>query len=139
MYASIRKYSVIPGRVNEWMRRVQRGFVPLISNISGFVAYYALEVKDDEAITVSIFDTQAGAEESAWQAADWVTKNLASLNRGLAEITLAQVRISHVGRLAEEIVQGQNPAMPPVASVQPHLSDDDHGPYSSSTSTGTQM
>jgi hypothetical protein len=144
MYASVRKYSVISGKVDEWMRRVQAGFVPLISKVSGFIAYYALEVSDEEAITVSIFDTRAGAEESVWQAADWVTKNLASLNRGLTEITLSQVRISQVDRLPKATAQGQSPVIAQAvsashASSQAHTSDDDHGPYYSSVTAGTQM
>ena len=93
MYIAIRKYYIIPGMIDEWMQRVQEGFVPIISHVPGFVAYYVLEVRNDEAITVSIFDTQAGADESVRQAAEWVAHNLASLNQGLPEITLGQARI----------------------------------------------
>jgi len=93
MYIAIRKYYVIPGTVDEWMRRVQEGFVPIISQVPGFVAYYALEVRNDEAVTVSIFDTQAGADESVRRAAEWVAHNLASLNQGLPEITVGHARI----------------------------------------------
>ncbi len=93
MYIAIRKYYIIPGMIGEWMQRVQEGFVPIISQVPGYVAYYALEVRNDEAVTVSIFDTQAGAEESVRRATEWVTKNLVSLNQGLPEITVGQVRV----------------------------------------------
>ncbi len=143
MYASVRKYHVIPGRVDEWIQSVQTEFVPIISEVSGFIAYYAIEVRNDEAVTVSIFDTRAGAEESVWQAADWVTKNLASLNRGITEVTLGQVRVFQVDRLAEDTAQVQNPVMPQAvsashASSQSHAFNDDHGPYSPSVAAGTQ-
>jgi hypothetical protein len=82
--------------VDEWMRRVHWGFVPIISQVPDFVAYYALKVRDDEAVTVSIFDTQAGAEESVRQAAEWVATNIASLNQGLPEIVVGHVR-AHSG------------------------------------------
>ncbi len=36
MYTSIRKYYVIPGQVDELMQRIHRGFVPIISDVSGF-------------------------------------------------------------------------------------------------------
>ena len=93
MYIAIRKYYIIPGAVDEWMRRVQWGFVPIISQMPDFISYYALKTRDDEAISVSIFDTQAGAEESVRQAAEWVATNIASLNQGLPEITVGQARI----------------------------------------------
>lgn len=96
MYIAIRKYYIIPGAVDEWMRRVHWGFVPIISQAPDFVAYYALKVRDDEAVTVSIFDTQAGAEESVRQAAEWVATNIASLNQGLPEIIVGHVR-AHSG------------------------------------------
>jgi hypothetical protein len=143
MYASIRKYSVLPGRVNEWMRSVQEGFVPLVSEVSGFIAYYALEASNDQVVTVSIFDARAGAEESAWRAADWVTQHLASLNRGLTEMTLGQVRVVQINRLAEDTAIAHTPVMSPTgsashASPQTHSSDDDHGPFYPSVSAGTQ-
>jgi hypothetical protein len=93
MYIAIRKYYIIPGTIGEWMRRVKEGFVPIISQVPGFVGYYALEVRNDEAVTISIFDTQAGADESVRQAVEWVDHNLASLNQGLPEITVGQARV----------------------------------------------
>ena len=125
MYASVRKYSVLPGSVDEWTRHVQAEFVPLLSNVSGFIAYYALEGSNDEVVTVSIFDTQAGAEASVLQAADWGAKHGASLHQGVPEITVGHVRISQAVSDAP-------------ASSQTHTPDDDHGPYSSSVSPGTQ-
>jgi hypothetical protein len=100
MYASIRKYSIIPGSAKEFMRRVQQGFVPLISQVSDFRAYYVLQVRDDEVISFSLFDSQAGAEESVRRAADWVAKNLSSLLQGQPEITVGHVTIF-------QLVQGQ--------------------------------
>lgn len=96
MYIAVRTYYIIPGAVDEWIQRVQSGFVPIISQVPDFIAYYALQVRHDEAVTVSIFETQAGAEESVRQAAEWVAKHLASLNQGLPEITVGHVRV-HCG------------------------------------------
>jgi Antibiotic biosynthesis monooxygenase len=107
MYIAVRKYYIIPGEVDEWMQRVQSGFVPIISRVPGFLSYDAIQVRHDEAVTVSIFETQAGAEESVRQAADWVAKNLASLIQGLPEILVGHVRV-HSG-----------PVRSPVNSPQP--------------------
>jgi heme-degrading monooxygenase HmoA len=93
MYTAIRKYYVIPGRGDELIQRVQGGFVPIISEVSGFVAYYLLEVRNDEIVSISIFDTRTGAEESTRRAATWVEKNIASLIQGLPEITVGAVKV----------------------------------------------
>lgn len=105
MYTAIRKYYIIPGMVDEWMTRVHWGFVPIISMVPGFIAFYALQARDDEAVTVSIFDTQARAEESVRQAGDWVAKNLESLIQGLPEITVGQVRVYRTNKEQEAVVE----------------------------------
>ncbi len=93
------------------MRRVRKGFVPLISQVGGFRAYYVLEVRDDEVISVSIFDSQAGAEESVRHAADWVAKNINSFIQGLPEIAVGYVKVAQLekGQTAnmEEILREQ--------------------------------
>ena len=93
MYAALRQYYIIPGTADEFMRRVRDGFVPIISKVPGFVAYYVLQSGNDTVISVSIFDSQAGAEESTRQAADWVQHNIASFIRGLPEIKTGVVRV----------------------------------------------
>ena len=39
MYAAVRKYKTTPGAVSKLIQRVQEGFVPIISQVPGFVAY----------------------------------------------------------------------------------------------------
>jgi hypothetical protein len=51
---------------------VQETFVPLISEIPGFVAYYWADAGAGTMISVSVFEDRAGAEESNLRAADWV-------------------------------------------------------------------
>jgi heme-degrading monooxygenase HmoA len=93
MYASIRKYHVHPGTAEEFLRRVHQGFVPLISKTSGFRAYYVLQVGNDQVVSVSVFDSQAGAEESVRRAADWVAKNISSFIQDQPEVAVGHVRI----------------------------------------------
>jgi hypothetical protein len=38
MYVSVRKYQATPGSAEEAGRRVEEGFVPIISQVPGFVA-----------------------------------------------------------------------------------------------------
>jgi hypothetical protein len=93
MYAAVRKYKIAPGAVNTLMQRVQKGFVPIISQVPGFVAYYALDSGNDTVTSISVFDDQAGAEASTRAAADWIRQNMAELVQGAPEITAGDVLI----------------------------------------------
>jgi hypothetical protein len=61
--------------------------------VSGFRAYYVLQVGDEEVISVSLFDSPAGAQESVRRTADWVAKNLSAFIQGQPEIAVGHVRI----------------------------------------------
>ncbi|MCL4298638.1 MAG: hypothetical protein KJ077_23070 [Anaerolineae bacterium] len=93
MYASIRRYQMEPGSVDELMRRVNEGFVPIISQAPGFMAYYAVNGGGGVVASISVFESQAGAEESNRLAADWVKQNLAVLLPTPPEITAGEVGV----------------------------------------------
>ncbi len=79
MYASIRRYVVHPESVEEIARRISEGFVPIIRKIPGFVAYYVVDAGNGIGLSISIFEDQTGAEQSATAARDHIKENLASL------------------------------------------------------------
>lgn len=91
MYASIRRAKASPGSAAEIARRANEGFVPIISSIPGFMAYYVVDGGEDVVATVSIFSDRAGAEESNRRAADWVKQNVASLMATSLEFTTGEV------------------------------------------------
>jgi len=79
MFASVRRYEGIdPGSVDEVMQLVHEGFSNIISQAPGFIAYYALDAGDGVIASISVFEDQAGADESNRMAADWVAENLAA-------------------------------------------------------------
>src|ERR671928_813398 len=91
MHVAIRRYQTDPASVDEIMRQVNEGFIPIIKEADGFLAYYALNTGAGEIATVSIFEDQAGAEESVRMAADWVRQNLAALLPDPPQITAGEV------------------------------------------------
>lgn len=93
MYVSVRRYETNPGAVAEIMQRVQEGFVPIISQGPGFIAYYAVDAGQGVVASVSIFADKAGAEESNRMAAAWVKENLASLLPNPPQITAGEARV----------------------------------------------
>ena len=71
MYATVRRYEGV-SNPTEAAQRVNEGFVPLISQIPGFVAYYWVDAGGGVMISTSVFQDQASAEESNRSAADYV-------------------------------------------------------------------
>jgi len=90
VYATVRRYEGVTDSA-EAGRRVEEGFVPLIKGISGFVTYYWLDAGDGLMASTSVFEDQAGADESNERAADWVRENLASLLPNPPQITEGEV------------------------------------------------
>jgi hypothetical protein len=91
MHIAIRHYHTDPASVDEITRRVNEGFIPRIKDVEGFLAYYVVDAGAGEVSTVSVFEDQAGAEESTRVAADWVRQNLAELLPDPPEITAGEV------------------------------------------------
>ena len=102
MYAAIRKYSIKPQFMNEVMQRIQEEFLQIISRQPGFTAYYALRVGNDEVLTISVFETQAGAEGSTPLGFEWVKQNLAGFIQGVPETTVGWVFGSSFGPSGNE-------------------------------------
>ena len=90
MYATVRRYAGATDP-SETGRRVNEGFVPIISTIPGFVALYLVDAGGGVMISTSVFQDQSGAEESNRRAADYVRQNLASLLPNPPQITAGEV------------------------------------------------
>ena len=100
MYVAIRRMKAQPGSIDEAVRRVEQGLVPILSSVPGFVEYDVVQVGEDVGLTISVFETQEQAEESNRRAAEWVKENLAPLAAGPLEIGgVGEVRV-HQGRSA---------------------------------------
>ena len=97
MYAAIRRYKTIPGSNPEIARVATEGYLPIISKVPGFVAYYGLEAANDEYVAVAVFEDRAGAEESTRVTADFIRENLAPLLPTSPDITEGTVIVYQAG------------------------------------------
>ena len=91
MYATVRRYEGVtnPGEAG---RRVNESFVPLISQLPGFVAYYWVDAGGGVMISTTVFQDQASEEESNRKAADWVRQNnMAAVMPNPPHITAGEV------------------------------------------------
>ncbi|MFJ9846115.1 antibiotic biosynthesis monooxygenase [Kitasatospora sp. NPDC101155] len=90
MYAAVQRYEGVTDPA-EAGRRVAEGFVPLLRQVPGFVAYYWVDAGDGVMVSTSVFEDQAGAEESVRRAAGFVRDNLATLLPDPTQVTAGQV------------------------------------------------
>jgi hypothetical protein len=90
MYATVRRYEGVTDP-RETVRQVKEGFVPLISQVPGFVNYYWVDAGGSVFVSTSIFETQAGAEESNRRAADFVRQKMARLLPNPPQISEGEV------------------------------------------------
>ena len=102
MYSAIRKYSIKPNFMNEVMQRIQGEFLQIINREPGFIAYYAMRVGNNEVLTISVFETQAGAEGSTPMALEWVTRNLVGFVQGEPQTKVGWVFGSSFGPVNNE-------------------------------------
>ncbi len=93
MYMAIRSYTYKAGAFDQINTSVQNGFVPIVSKAPGFIAYHLVNTGSGTLSTVSLFENQAGADESTRMAAEWVKENLASLLEGPPEIKAGEVTV----------------------------------------------
>jgi quinol monooxygenase YgiN len=93
MFAAIRYYQADPPSIDEVVRRVQEEFVPIIRDMRGFVSYFILvpSEREEDIVSVSVFEDQQSAEESNRKAAEWVVQNLSELLRPNPDFASGQV------------------------------------------------
>ena len=85
MYASVRTYGNV-ARAEEVSALVERDLIPVLRRLPGFVAYHLFHAAD-RATAVTLFDTEAGAAESARLAVTWARERLTGFYAGEPEVT----------------------------------------------------
>jgi hypothetical protein len=90
MYVTVRRYEGVTDPT-EAARRVNEGFLAIISKVPGFVAYYWVDAGGGVMISTSVFQDQSGEEESNKLAADYVREKMASLLPKPPQITAGEV------------------------------------------------
>ncbi len=90
MYVAVRRYEGVtdPSKVGQL---VDEGFVPIISEIPGFVAYYFVDAGDGAMISTSVFENRSAEEESNWRAGEFVAQHLAPLLPNPPQITAGEL------------------------------------------------
>jgi hypothetical protein len=77
--------------VSEAGRLVDEGFIPIISEIPGFVAYYWVDAGEGVMISTSVFEHKEAEEQSNWRAGDFVARYMAPLLPNPPQITAGEL------------------------------------------------
>ena len=90
MYVAVRRYEGVTdpqkaGKVG------QEGFVPLISEMPGFVAHYFVDAGDGVMVATSVFEHKEAEEQSTFVAGEFVAEHLAPLMPNPPQVTAGEV------------------------------------------------
>ena len=92
MYAVIQRYSFNPQSSAALDRRMEQGFVPLLRQVLGFVAYYWLDTGAGTGTSLCVFEDQASAEAALDLAAGFIFEDLATL-ADMPAVMAGEVRV----------------------------------------------
>jgi hypothetical protein len=90
MYVAVRRYEGVTNP-SEAGRIVDEGFVPIISGMPGFMAYYWVDAGDGVMISTSVFEHKAAEEQSTFMAGEFVAEHLEPLMPNPPQITAGEV------------------------------------------------
>jgi hypothetical protein len=82
MYISYRKSKIDPRKLDEIVRLVNEGLMPILYESVGFVSYEMFLDDDNYICSVNMFTTRAAMEEANAAAGEWAREHLAELLKG---------------------------------------------------------
>jgi hypothetical protein len=90
MYAVVRRFEGV--RDSQKVAQVAKeGFVPVISEMPGFVAYYLVDAGDGVTVATSVFEHKDAEEQSTFVAGEFVAEHLAPLMPNPPQVTAGEV------------------------------------------------
>jgi len=92
MYATVRTYSAGPELVDALVSH-EADVKSLINGIDGFRAYYLVRTADGT-VSISVYDNEAGANESNSAAVNWIRENLPEVGGSAPQVSAGEVVIS---------------------------------------------
>jgi hypothetical protein len=90
MYVAVRRYEGVSDS-QKVARLVEEDFVPIISEMPGFVAYYCVDAGDGVMVTTSVFEHKAAEEQSSFRAGKFVAEDLGHLAPNPPQVTAGEV------------------------------------------------
>jgi hypothetical protein len=96
MYVAVRRYEDVSD-AQKVAQLVDEGFIPIISEMPGFVAYYLVNAGDGVMVSTSVFEHKDAEEQSNFRAGEFVAEHLAPLLPNPPQVTAGEVDAYKVG------------------------------------------
>jgi hypothetical protein len=96
MYVTVRRYDGV-NESKKVAQLVDEGFIPIISEMPGFVAYYFVDAGDGVMVSTSVFEHKDAEEQSNFQAGTFVAEHLAPLLPNPPQVTAGEVVANKAG------------------------------------------
>src|SRR5258708_7555975 len=98
MFASVRRYHLVRGSMDELARLIDGSFAEEIAAQPGFASYEFIDCGDGEITTISLFGEEPEAESSRDLAQRWTEENLEDFEFIRAEVLHGEVFVSRAAR-----------------------------------------
>ena len=95
MYVAVRRYDGVSDS-QKVAQLVQEKYMPIISEMPGFVAYYCVDAGDGVMVSTSVFEHKDAEEQSNFRAGQFVAEHLAPLMPNPPQVTAGEV-VSYKG------------------------------------------
>jgi hypothetical protein len=92
MYIAVRRYEGVSDS-QKVGQLVDEGFVPIISEMPGFVAFYWLDAGDGVVVSTSVYEHKDAEEQSNIEAREFVAEHLAPLMPNPPQVTAGEVGV----------------------------------------------
>jgi hypothetical protein len=90
MYVAVRRYEGITDS-HKVAQLVEEDYVPIISEMPGFVAYYCVDAGDGVMVSISVFEHKAAEEQSTFRAGEFVAEDLGPLSPNPPQVTAGEI------------------------------------------------
>ena len=98
MYATVRKYK--GAGIAEQVANRRKDVEATIKKAPGFLSYYLIKTNDGM-VTITVCETQSGAETSNRLAADFIKQNMPTLTSSPPEISAGEVAVTFTSQTAK--------------------------------------
>ena len=90
MYIAVRRFEGVTD-LQKVAQVAEEGFVPIISEMRGFVAHYTVDAGDGVLVGISVFEHKDAEEQSTFRAGEFVAEHLAPLMPNPPQVTAGEV------------------------------------------------
>jgi hypothetical protein len=90
MYVAVRRYEGVTD-AQKVAKLVDEDFLPIISEMPGFVAYYCIDAGDGVMVSTSVFEHKDAEEQSTFRAGEFVAEDLGRLSPNPPQVTAGEV------------------------------------------------